>query len=249
MVGELDITDQDVTKIADMIDGEITKLVPEWKAGLGIEESPRFANSSYCHNCASNHTSNGSFMNFLSQNPNLNGMQISQCCGHGRFEEITYSTSSRKYGFDGANNPVHSSRSSGLNCRDDIWDQHESLECSSADSGESHSVEENETEKENKVLSTLRDFVKSLSGPHHDCPRDYEEEIQQELRWLKAKYQMELSDLRDQQLGGRNGKQKSKNGISAKTEEMVSPESLCTKGLLPNTPKRTKSLPVDAVDI
>ncbi|KAF5946070.1 hypothetical protein HYC85_016298 [Camellia sinensis] len=30
MVAELDITDQDVTKIADMIDGEITSLVPEW---------------------------------------------------------------------------------------------------------------------------------------------------------------------------------------------------------------------------
>ena len=29
MVSELDITDQDFTKIADMIDGEITSLVPE----------------------------------------------------------------------------------------------------------------------------------------------------------------------------------------------------------------------------
>ncbi|KAM7511817.1 hypothetical protein LguiB_010692 [Lonicera macranthoides] len=249
MVGELDITDQDVTKIADMIDGEIIKLVPEWKVGLKIEESPRFANSSYCHNCVSNHTSNGSFTNFLSKNPNLNGMQISQCCGHGRFEEITYSTSPQKYGFDGANNPVHSSQSNGLNCRDDIWDQHESLECSSADSGESHSAEDNETEKENKVLSTLRDFVKSLSGPHHELQHDYEEEIQQELRWLKAKYQMELSDLRDRQFGGRNGKQKSKNEISSKAGEMVSPQSSCTKGLLPDTPQRTKSLPVDAVDI
>ncbi|XP_059652682.1 serine/threonine-protein kinase WNK1-like isoform X2 [Cornus florida] len=50
MVAELDITDQDVTKIADMIDGEIASLVPDWKPGPGIEETPRFANSSFCHN-------------------------------------------------------------------------------------------------------------------------------------------------------------------------------------------------------
>ncbi|XP_042517876.1 serine/threonine-protein kinase WNK1-like isoform X2 [Macadamia integrifolia] len=37
MVSELDITDQDVTKIAYMIDGEIASLVPEWK------ETPHFA--------------------------------------------------------------------------------------------------------------------------------------------------------------------------------------------------------------
>ncbi|XP_042482566.1 serine/threonine-protein kinase WNK1-like isoform X2 [Macadamia integrifolia] len=42
MVAELDITDQDVTKIADMIDGEIASLVPEWKLGPGIDECPLF---------------------------------------------------------------------------------------------------------------------------------------------------------------------------------------------------------------
>ncbi|KAK4355603.1 hypothetical protein RND71_024574 [Anisodus tanguticus] len=41
MVAELDITEQDVTKIADMIDGEIASLIPEWKRGFGIEENPR----------------------------------------------------------------------------------------------------------------------------------------------------------------------------------------------------------------
>jgi len=68
MVAELDMTDQDVTRIAETIDGEIAFLVPEWRLGPGIEETPRFANQSLCHNCASNHTSSGSFMCFLSNN-------------------------------------------------------------------------------------------------------------------------------------------------------------------------------------
>ncbi|KAA8517929.1 hypothetical protein F0562_015403 [Nyssa sinensis] len=96
MAAELDITDQNVTKITDMIDGEIVSLVPEWKPRPGIEETPRFANLGVCHNCASNHTSDGSFMNFLSKNPSAKDLQILQCSGngcaamHGRFEEITY---------------------------------------------------------------------------------------------------------------------------------------------------------------
>ncbi|KAH1037510.1 hypothetical protein GLYMA_20G228000v4 [Glycine max] len=44
MVAELDMTDQDVTRIADMIDGEIASLVPEWRPGPGIDETPRYAN-------------------------------------------------------------------------------------------------------------------------------------------------------------------------------------------------------------
>ncbi|XP_057961932.1 serine/threonine-protein kinase WNK1 [Malania oleifera] len=93
MVAELDITDQDVTKIADMIDGEIVAMVPEWKPGPGIEETPRFANSSFCQNCASKHTSNGSLLNFLSTSPSAKNLHLLQCpCSatHGRFEEITY---------------------------------------------------------------------------------------------------------------------------------------------------------------
>ena len=73
MVAELDITDQDVTRIADMIDGEIASLVPEWRPGPGLEETPRFANQGLCHNCASNHTSSGSFVD----------LQVLQCCRHG----------------------------------------------------------------------------------------------------------------------------------------------------------------------
>uniref|UniRef100_A0A5B6ZYQ7 non-specific serine/threonine protein kinase n=1 Tax=Davidia involucrata TaxID=16924 RepID=A0A5B6ZYQ7_DAVIN len=244
MVAELDITDQDVTKIADMIDGEIASLVPEWKLGPGIEETPRFANLSFCHNCASNHTSNGSFMNFLSNNPNAKNVQILQCSGngcaamHGRFEEITYQVDGAEhYVSDGAKNPISSSQTNGFH-HTEIWDQHESLECSSLDSAESHSDEEHEKLDqtvlakngkgigvENKIASNARNFVKSLSDSHslsaipslsHDPSDDYEHEIQQELRWLRAKYQMELRGLRDHQLGlvPKSPKLSSSSGIS-----------------------------------
>ncbi|KGN66804.1 probable serine/threonine-protein kinase WNK9 isoform X2 [Cucumis sativus] len=43
MIAELDITDQDVIKIAEKIDGEISSLVPEWKPGPGIDETPRIS--------------------------------------------------------------------------------------------------------------------------------------------------------------------------------------------------------------
>ncbi|GMG99624.1 hypothetical protein Nepgr_001464 [Nepenthes gracilis] len=68
MVAELDITDQDVTKIASMIDVEIASLVPDWKPGLGIEETPNFKNFAMRRNCASSHTSISSFFGLLSDN-------------------------------------------------------------------------------------------------------------------------------------------------------------------------------------
>ncbi|KAA8536961.1 hypothetical protein F0562_029439 [Nyssa sinensis] len=244
MAAELDMTDQDVTKIADMIDGEIASLVPEWKPGPGIEETLRFPNLNFCHNCASNRTSNGSFMNFLSNNPNAKNLQILQCSGngcaamHGRFEEITYQVDGPEhYVSDGAKNPILSTHTNGFH-HTEIWDQHESLECSSLDSPESHSDEEHKKLDQtvlakgergigvvNKIASNAKNFVKSLSDSHspsiipslpRDLSDDYEHEIQQELRWLRAKYQMQLTELRDHQLGllPKSPKLSSSSGIS-----------------------------------
>ncbi|KAL4341134.1 hypothetical protein GQ457_08G013170 [Hibiscus cannabinus] len=203
MVAELDITDQDVTKIADMIDGEIAILVPDWRTGLGIEETPRFSN--FCQNCASNRTSTGSLFNFLIHNAGVKDLQLLQRCSgcasmHGRFEEITFQVEqSEHYVTDGA--PNESSQSNNLHYQG-IWDQQENRELSPVCSRPSHSDEEYErTDKlllakddkevtaENRVASDARNF------------EDYENEVQQKLRWLKAKYKMELRELRDQQVG------------------------------------------------
>ncbi|KAL7251793.1 hypothetical protein ACSBR1_013613 [Camellia fascicularis] len=80
MVAALDITDQDVTKIAETIDGEIASLVSDWKRGIGMEEILGCTNMSYCHNCASN----GSLKD------SLRCSQRGREAVCGRFEEITY---------------------------------------------------------------------------------------------------------------------------------------------------------------
>nr|XP_018686401.1 PREDICTED: probable serine/threonine-protein kinase WNK9 [Musa acuminata subsp. malaccensis] len=97
MVAELDIIDYDVTKIADMIDGEVASLVPEWKPGPGIEEIPGFPSATICQKCASTVSSCGSILDHLSLKSLCYGnMKSVHCCHiecaemHGRFEEITY---------------------------------------------------------------------------------------------------------------------------------------------------------------
>lgn len=85
MVGELDITDHEVTRIADMIDGEVSALVPDWMAGPGIEEAP---DTTYCHNCGSNVSSCGSLFDYMSSA--TRGCRCAEL--HGRFEEITFQT-------------------------------------------------------------------------------------------------------------------------------------------------------------
>lgn len=180
MVAELDINDQDVTKIANMIDGEIETLVPEWKAGPGIEETPRLSNSSYCQNCASNHTSNGSFM----------GLFHCVCAStHGRFEEITYQVEGSDH-HAGESAPLVFNQSDGLD-HSETWGQHENLKLSSL---ESVSDEENEQQiAAEKCLPNAHSFVGSVSLEGNGS------EIIREMRWLRAKHLLELRDFRDRQ--------------------------------------------------
>ncbi|XP_071697261.1 probable serine/threonine-protein kinase WNK9 [Rutidosis leptorrhynchoides] len=186
MVYELDITNQDVHKIADMIDGEISMLVPEWKNGL-LQESPRHQNNDYCQNCVSN----GSRVNYLSAKNSLHCSRH-HCGGaiHGRFEEVTYQVDgSEQCVTEGA--PVVSSQSDGLQYSD-IWAHHEIP-------SEYQSCNEDEPgEKEVGKGVKLGVLEETEANEYAD---DYEDEIRKELRWLKAKYQMELRELRDKQLG------------------------------------------------
>ncbi|KAA8527609.1 hypothetical protein F0562_034996 [Nyssa sinensis] len=211
MVDELDITDQDVTKIADMIDGEIASLIPEWKGGLGIEEMPHCLSENFCHNCASN----GTLMEYLSsKNPGAKNLQVLQCsrhgCAaiHGRFEEVTYQFEGTKQRVtEGAS--VTSNRSDGLHYTD-IWAQHDGPELSSQESSddEHEPFDQSTLEKDERVInidnvskSNVRNSPSIDPSAASALAEDYENEIRQELRWLKAKYQMQLRELRDQQLG------------------------------------------------
>lgn len=223
MVAELDITDQDVTKIAGMIDGEIASLVPDWKPGWSMEETPRFVSASFCHNCVSNGSSIVSLMDYLSMNDlgTKNG-QVLQCHGcaamHGRFEEITYQVEGSEHCVtEGASTLL--SQSDGVGCTD-IQAQNQGLELSSHSFGESHSNEDQQqldqpaTSKDEKVIDVDNQIEYNVRNSLNQLPGccshfassggavsdDYKNEIRQELRWLKAKYQMELRDLRDRQL-------------------------------------------------
>lgn len=127
MVAELDMNVLDVTKIADMIDDEISSLVPEWKPSPWIvREMPRLTNTGFRHNWISNHTSTGSLMEFLSHNhgsKNLN-MQCSGCASmHGWFDHSDHQETE-----DG---PTGSR--SQLDYQE-IWDRLESRELSSVSS-------------------------------------------------------------------------------------------------------------------
>lgn len=126
MVGELDITDQDVTKIAEMIDGEMLTLVPQWKIGPRIEETPP-ENSNLCHNCVSTRTSIGSYIQ----------MNCEKGCGakHGRFEEYTYNVDNHFVKPTSVQSNVFSGEY--------YWDQHGSAECSEVDSGDTGILLEN----------------------------------------------------------------------------------------------------------
>ncbi|KAG0474068.1 hypothetical protein HPP92_015925 [Vanilla planifolia] len=92
MVAELDIDEYEVTRIAEMIDDELSTLVPDWKTN-----SLCISSSNLCQNCASNVSSHGSIQDHLALR-NLGGGNLQplhcsnlECAAmHGRFEEITY---------------------------------------------------------------------------------------------------------------------------------------------------------------
>ena len=92
MVGELDITDHEVTHIADMIDGEVGALVPDWAAGPGMEDDDDGGapdapiTAACCQNCRSS-SSGGSLLDFMSSAAHR-GCRCAEL--HGRFEEVTF---------------------------------------------------------------------------------------------------------------------------------------------------------------
>ncbi|CAH9099602.1 unnamed protein product [Cuscuta europaea] len=229
MVSELDITDQDVTKISEMIDGEIISLVPDWKCSSEINETPNSTDADdydALRDCISSHS-----LEVLQQSKHGG-------CGavHGRFEEITFQ-----------------------------YDE---------------SVSEGPPRESNKCVS-MRDSTEANSLQARTVIKDYENDIRQEMRWLKAKYAMQLRGLKDHQLGlspklkvdeacenekilatssllsiARKNLIKCDNAV--KTNEtgfgsyspfhMVSAKSHYTGDLLPHSLNRATSLPVDAID-
>ncbi|KAH0927924.1 hypothetical protein HID58_020180, partial [Brassica napus] len=255
MVAELDMDDHGVTKIANMIDGEISRLVPSWRPGPEFEESlaaAAAANANICSNCVSNRTSMGSVMDFLRTNP---GANVAQCCRngcgetHGRFEEITI-------------------RETEVRLRE-IWklqQQQESRELSSIDSGQNHSEEEEEEVYEDPEITFSCEASNTLnhltgSGSFSFLPSLYcdevektEDQVQQEFRWLKAKCQMDIREMHDEQLKSmwsETGEEGLKDGFSGSVSGLGrggDEDKVFGGRSVPKCLKRTTSLPVDAIE-
>lgn len=102
MVAELDLTDQDVTKIAEMIDAAIMALVPEWKPGVAIDETccegeaadiDGGGDGSACAAVFDSLTlSEGLLEDLIPSSPITEMLSPSRVEGlvYGRFEEVTY---------------------------------------------------------------------------------------------------------------------------------------------------------------
>ncbi|MCL7046594.1 hypothetical protein MKW94_030153 [Papaver nudicaule] len=191
MVAELDITDHDETTIAYMIDKELATLVPGWK----LEENPYFGNANFCSNCASNRSSIGSLMEYLTSNDQgSKNLKLLQCSANGcaamrgRFGEITYQV-------EGSSEHCITEAAAILSQESEETNGHENA-----------TRDEHTSDKDS--ASVLADYSEpntrscSPAIPSSNCGYldNYENEIRQEFRWLKAMYQMELRELKYQQL-------------------------------------------------
>lgn len=203
MVAELDITDHEVTRIAEMIDGEVAALVPEWKPGPGIEEMPGVPATSFCQNCASNVSSCGSLLDYIPlKTPGCSDVHCSnlECAVmHGRFEELlTCQVEGSEHDVTTEGAPVSSTS------------QSDGPEGSSQTSRENYS--DNEGDQADRSADDERVVTRMNNGSiQQHCPKvpelrfettppdvsyDYENEINQgpRWRWLKAKYQARLKE-------------------------------------------------------
>ncbi|WOL15218.1 putative serine/threonine-protein kinase WNK9 [Canna indica] len=239
MVAELDIIDYDVTRIADMIDGEVASLVPNWKPGPGIEETQGFPTTTICRKCASNVSSCGSLIDYPSlKNACYTNMKSAHCCNfecaemHGRFEEITYQVEETELCVtEGA--PMLSTS------------QSDELDDSSLASRFNHSDEECEPldlqVRDEKVIHmddctgshSKKSSDQLYSGSHQqqhldlqevDCEftthnelDDYVNEIDEDLNWLEANYEIQPRGQIQQQLNGLrisgHGRSSKHNGV------------------------------------
>nr|XP_029120802.1 probable serine/threonine-protein kinase WNK9 isoform X2 [Elaeis guineensis] len=200
MVAELDITDYEVTRIAEMIDGEVAALVPEWKPGPGIEEMPGVPTTSFCQNYASNVSSCSSLIDYLSlKTPGCASVQSMhrsnlECAAmHGRFEEIAYQVEGSEHNVTEGAPVLSTSQSDGP----EICSQTSRENFSDDEGAQADRLAEDErvTHMNGSIRQHGLDVPElRFDSPPPDISYDYENEIHQELRWLKAKHQTELRE-------------------------------------------------------
>ena len=111
MVAELDITDHEVTHIAEMIDGAVAALLPHWRPGPGMDDdedddydggggTDASGAAGRCKNCRSSASSAGSLDDYMSAAAARRGCRCAEM--HGRFEEITFQADEEQVRFQGS---------------------------------------------------------------------------------------------------------------------------------------------------
>lgn len=247
MVAELDITDYEVTRISEMIDEEVSSLVPEWEPGPGIPETPRHhAYTGLCNHCVS-HVSSSSLLDYLSKSQSLSHSQQSSsshcfnCMAvHGRFEQnITYQEEQNV--MDGA---------PGL-----------STSQSDEDFENDDKLKQINNARRTRMGKSMGDLNISFDVPEYywmNLSDESENEIRQELRWLKAKHQKEQREYKESsRVLHPSPDHQSSSMNDTYFQIMENLEGLdvfagnvfYNDGLVPNGLARTKSLPVDAAEV
>ncbi|KAL9240814.1 hypothetical protein vseg_014992 [Gypsophila vaccaria] len=207
MVSELEINDQDVTKIADMIDGEISLLVPDWNEGSSKENSEisspvpdlrkDVVAEEACSDCAPK-TTLADFISFGSPGPRR--IQMLRCASHGstsmrgRFEEITY---------QGQGPPDLALPDIGIQHeRRPSWNFHGSTRFDLDEVGEKHDQSGFESDGRKIKKAFDRDTRTPYNSPTGSVVDDneYQSEVRKDMSFLKAKYQMQLKELKDRQI-------------------------------------------------
>ncbi|MCO5612228.1 hypothetical protein L7F22_066491 [Adiantum nelumboides] len=222
MVEELDLADQDVTRIAEMIDAAVLVMVPEWQPGVAIEERfdheensskdpPQLRSSRLWGSDGSTQSSDSSFSGVPAEL--LHSWQDSVCgvatnsihSGsnvHGRFEEVLYQLrpGGENHEEDPCTNTTRSSEDVG-----DEWEHSSSSDsspvCPAADDlAPMDKTDPAFTDKQLESLFRSRNLYGGVMNAwalfQDDFGSDQNSELlMQEVKNLTLKFQQELKEL------------------------------------------------------
>ncbi|XP_021776519.1 probable serine/threonine-protein kinase WNK9 [Chenopodium quinoa] len=213
MVSELSIKEDDMKRIADMIDCEITSLVPDWKKSSYVEEAAECESVNEAVECRSideaaecesvnedndrltEHFSLADYLSFGSPRPR--NLQLLRCASHGstsmrgRFEEITYPSEADL-------------TDSGVKLNTETVGHHHRRPSLNFHFGETfESQDQSSLEKDKRATITYIQTQTPYNSPTSSIldEREYENEAMKELRWLKTKYEIQLRELNDENSG------------------------------------------------
>lgn len=187
MIEELNIANHEVTRIAEMIDGEVSSLVPEWNSSTPQEETSSFSDR-------------GSNSSLYGSHHHHHHLTMIRSCSrkrsevHGRFEEIAYQAEGSEQSLmeralvlsDGIE--VTSQGSEESNCNEDRGNVAQVINIAS--------------ESQNDTIQSL--LQKQISVRRSDVYEDkIENKIPRDPRWMRLMYQLRVNSIRKRLLGRR----------------------------------------------